>query len=100
MSPFKLSAKAKHDLKDIARYTHKTWGRDQRNIYLKQMDETFHALADSPSLGMDCDPVRLGYRKFPQGSHIIYYREGTDVKIEIIRILHKNMDVELSFGAP
>lgn len=71
----------------IARYTQSKWGREQRNIYLKQIDENFHALAEPPSLGMDCDAIRPGYRKFPQGGHILYYREGTDTKIEIIRIL-------------
>jgi toxin ParE1/3/4 len=100
MPPFKLSGKAKSDLKNIARYTQQNWGREQRNIYLKQMDETFHTLADSPSLGIASDYIKPSYRKFPQGSHIIYYREGTVVKIEIIRILHKNMDAELNFGAP
>jgi toxin ParE1/3/4 len=81
-----------------AKHTQKTWGREQRNVYLKQMDETFRTLSDSPSLGVGCDYIRPGYRKFPQGSHIIYYREGTDVRIEIIRVLHKNMDVELNFA--
>lgn len=100
MPPFKLSTKAKRDLMDIARYTQNNWGREQRNIYLKQMDETFHALADSPSLGMDCDAIRPGYRKLPQGGHIIYDREGADAKIEIIRILHKNMDAELNVDTP
>jgi toxin ParE1/3/4 len=98
--PFKLSAKAKSDLKSIARYTHENWGREQRNVYLKQMDETFRTLARQSSLGIACDYIKPGYRKFPQGSHIVYYREGTTTKIEIIRILHKNMDVELNLGAP
>jgi toxin ParE1/3/4 len=100
MPPFKLSAKAKSDLKSIARYTQQNWGREQRNIYLKQMDDTFYTLADSPSLGIASDYIKLGYRKFPQGGHIIYYREGTEVKIEIIRILHKSMDAELNLSAP
>lgn len=94
--PFKLSAKAIDDLRNIARYTQINWGREQRNLYLKQMDETFHTLSGLPSLGTACDYIKPGYRKFPQGSHIVYYREGTVAKIEIIRLLHKNMDVELN----
>ncbi|MDY6930060.1 MAG: type II toxin-antitoxin system RelE/ParE family toxin [Pseudomonadota bacterium] len=31
------------------------------------------------------------YRKYPEGSHIIFYRLATDGVVEIIRILHKRM---------
>lgn len=95
MPPFKLAVKAKDDLKEIARFTQAKWGRDQRNLYLKQMDDTFHVLGAQPSLGLACDHVVPGYRKFPQGSHIIYYRHRSEQPIEIIRILHKSMDIEL-----
>jgi toxin ParE1/3/4 len=100
MTPFKLSAKAKSDLKDIAKFTHEQWGRDQRNIYIKQFDDSFHMLADSPEIGKSCDFVRSGYLKFPQGSHVIFYKIGSSSKIEIIRILHKSMDVTLNLKAP
>jgi toxin ParE1/3/4 len=99
MPPFKLSSKAKGDLKNIGRYTQIDWGREQRNLYLKQTDETFHTLSGLPSLGLACDYIKPGYRKFPQGSHIVYYREGTVAKIEIIRLLHKNMDAGPALGA-
>ncbi len=92
MALFTLRAKAKSDLIDIALYTDNKWGRDQRNHYLKQFDETFHALADSPSIGKRCNFIKQGYRKSPQGSHIIFYKEVLNSKIEIIRILHKNID--------
>ncbi|HAS8147395.1 type II toxin-antitoxin system RelE/ParE family toxin, partial [Vibrio vulnificus] len=39
------------------------------------------------------------YRKFPQGSHVIFYRQIGSQNIEIIRILHKSMDVNPIFGA-
>lgn len=100
MPPFMLSAKAKIDLKEIAKYTEKNWGREQRNLYLKQMDGTFRALSRRPALGIACDYIKTGYRKCPQGSHVIYYRKGTIAKIEVVRVLHKNMDVELNLSAP
>lgn len=97
MTPFRLSAKAREDLKNIAMYTQKRWGRAQRNIYLQQFDDTFHVLASSPELGTNCDFIKRGYLKFPQGSHVIFYRNGPDSTIEIIRILHERMDVTLNF---
>ena len=100
MNLFELTREAKEDLRKIARYTEKRWGRDQRNLYTRQFDDGFHLLAESPSAGKQCDYIKDGYRKFPQGSHIIFYREGTKSKITIIRILHKNMDIESKFVTP
>ena len=93
MSKFELSGKAKNDLIKIAKYTQLTWGTAQRNDYLKLLDNTFHQLADEPMLGVTCDYIREGYRKRPQGSHIIYYKEHKKNQILIVRILHKSMDV-------
>ncbi len=95
MPPFKLSKRAKDDLVGIARYTEKTWGREQRWLYLKKLDSMFYTLADNYELGIPCDDVRAGYIKKQLGSHLIFYRLGTTSKIEIIRVLHKRMDVAL-----
>ncbi|MCP4702407.1 MAG: type II toxin-antitoxin system RelE/ParE family toxin [Gammaproteobacteria bacterium] len=97
MPAFKLTAKAKTDLKKIAIFTQKRWGRTQRNSYLLQFDQCFHLLADNPSIGSVCNYIKPGYRKFPQGSHLIFYLTDKNGCIEIIRILHKNMDVNSKF---
>lgn len=94
MKQFALTHKAKADLHSIAIFTMERWGVNQRNLYIKQLDEAFHMLASSPELGKNCKDIIPGYRKFPQGSHIVFYIVGSSSKIEIIRILHKNMDVE------
>ena len=100
MIPFKLTAKAKADLKNIAIYTEGKWGREQRNIYLKQFDDMFGTLSSAPELGAACDYIKLGYKKFPQGSHVIFYKIGSNAKIEIIRILHKRMDITSKLKNP
>lgn len=97
MKPFVLTTQAKADLKTIARFTEKHWGRQQRNHYIKQFDDTFHLLAWNPSMGKDCNYIKNGYHQFPHASHIIFYRRGTESVIEIVRILHKNMDIESKF---
>jgi toxin ParE1/3/4 len=95
MTPgFVLTAKAKADLKDIARYTEKTWGHAQRNQYLTVLDASFHALAAHPLKGRDCSDIRAGYRKFGTGRHVIFYRQIDLGIIEIVRILHERMDVK------
>ena len=94
MKPFVLTNAAKADLKAIAIFTEKRWGREQRNNYIKQFDNTFHLLAKNPSIGKACDHIKTGYQKFPHSSHIIFYQRGSKSVIEIIRILHKNMDTK------
>lgn len=94
MKAFELTKEAKEDLRKIARFTEKRWGRDQRFLYIKQFDDVFLLLAKTPSVGKKCEYIKKGYRKFPQSSHIIFYRENENNKIVVIRILHKNMDIE------
>ena len=91
---FHLSRKAKADLKVIAKYTEKAWGRAQRNTYLEKIDRSFHDLANRPDKGQNCDGVRQGYRKYRIGKHIIYYRMTEPKHIEIVRVLHGSMDIE------
>jgi toxin ParE1/3/4 len=93
MPTSRLTAKARADLKSIGRYTQDTWGREQRNKYLAQLDHCFHMLAQEPHKGRPCDDIRKGYRKYHVGRHLIFYRQ-TGKDIEIIRILHDRMDIE------
>jgi len=49
------------------------------------------SVADNPSLGRECAEVRPDYRKYPSGSHVLFYRL-TDDGIDVVRILHERMD--------
>ncbi|UZE97319.1 type II toxin-antitoxin system RelE/ParE family toxin [Alkalimarinus alittae] len=92
MGTFTLTTKARADLKSIAIYTQRKWGKEQRKIYIRQFDDTFHMLSKTPRVGTECDYIKTGYRKFPVTSHIVFYRGTSETSIEIVRILHKNMD--------
>jgi toxin ParE1/3/4 len=94
MPTFSLTNRALEDLREIGRYTQERWGRDQRRNYLSQLDRYFHALAENPSQGQRCDEIRTGYRKFPSGRHVIFFRSLGTGAIEIVRVLHERMDVE------
>ena len=99
MRSFDLTKSAREDLKSIAKFTQERWGARQRNTYLKEIDQVFHALAKNPAMGRECDEVRDGYRKFPHGSHIIYYSQIDSDLLLIVRILHVAMDVDSQIGA-
>ena len=50
MSSFLVSRAARADLKNIAAYTQKTWGAEQRRAYIKDLDLTFLFLAENQCL--------------------------------------------------
>ena len=97
MRTFSLTEAARADLKSIAAYTQRRWGKEQRRIYAKQFDDAFHMLAGSPEAGTICDFIKAGYQKFPNGSHVIFYRSLSGTEIEIVRILHKRMGLARYF---
>jgi toxin ParE1/3/4 len=90
---FQLTVKAKEDLKDIARYTKETWGVKQRDIYLKQIDDIFHLISETPDKGKACSDIRENYYKLSVGKHIIFYRQLNKKEVQIVRILHASMDI-------
>jgi toxin ParE1/3/4 len=100
MSTFSLTKKAKADLKSIAAYTQRKWGKEQRKIYALQFDDAFHMLSETPEVGNKCDFIKQGYRKFPVTSHLVFYRNISESEIEVVRILHKRMDAKTQFQAP
>ena len=89
---FRITPREAQDLRDIARYTARTWGRKQRDAYLRAIDRRFAWLAEHPHLGKPRPEVKEGYYSYPQGSHVIFYlvREGG---IDVIGIPHQRMDV-------
>jgi ribonuclease BN (tRNA processing enzyme) len=76
MAGLRLTRAAREDLKAIGRYTERTGGRRQRDAYLTLLDRRFHLLAEIPTLGRVCDVIRPGFRRFAEGRHVIFYREG------------------------
>lgn len=90
---FVLTPRAQADLDEIWDYTADRWGLDQAETYTRQLWKDIAAVAERPSLGRDCSGVRRGYRKYPSGSHVLFYRPTTD-GIDVVRILHERMDYE------
>jgi toxin ParE1/3/4 len=100
MGTFQLTNKAKQDLKSIAAYTQKKWGKEQRRVYLKQFDDVFYLISKTPDIGIGCDYIKIGYRKFPVTTHVVFYRLISESEIEIVRVLHKRMDARPIFAEP
>jgi len=89
---YRVTPRAKQDLKHIGRYTLKTWGKEQRDSYLRDMEARFAWLAEHPNLGRHRPDVQEGYYSYPQGSHVVFYLIRED-GIDIIGVPHQRMDV-------
>jgi toxin ParE1/3/4 len=86
-----LSPRAQLDLDDIWNSTEGRWGIDQAETYIRQIWQHIALIAAHPALGRSCDEVRVGYHKYPAGSHLLFYRITGD-GIDVVRILHERMD--------
>ncbi|WP_404402274.1 type II toxin-antitoxin system RelE/ParE family toxin [Pelagibacterium halotolerans] len=88
---FLLLPRADRDLEDIWLYTCQRWARDHADMYQRELNAVFEALAAGTKRGRMVD-VRSGYFKYAHRVHVVYFREREDA-IEIVRILHGRMDV-------
>jgi len=96
---FKLSALAKNDLENIFKFTIRNWGEIKAREYAQKLSDGFVLLSQSPKIGKQRNDIYLNALSFPVGSHIIFYsiNNNIDSKIEIARVLHKQMDIEKLF---
>jgi toxin ParE1/3/4 len=90
---FVLRPRAQADLDEIWDYSAARWDVDQAETYIRQLWEDISKVVGDPTLGRECPEVRPGYRKYPSGSHVFFYRPALDGAIEV-RILHKRMDYD------
>ena len=93
MPTYKLTPLAMNDLRVIWRYGADTWGLEQTEAYGEKILDAFEFLAENPQAGMSIDHIRVGYKRHPVGSHLIFY-QVIDHCVEVVRILHQRMDTE------
>ncbi len=93
MSRYTLTPRARSDIEEIWNYAAARWNIDQAEVYLRQIKAAIEVIAADPSRGRACDDVRAGYRKYPAGSHVLFYR-ATPHGIDIVRFLHQRMEFE------
>ncbi len=94
MSRYVLSPAAQADLDGIWDYTCDRWGTDQAEAYVREIQQAIERVVGNPLIGRPCDEVRDGYRRHAVGSHPLYYRVVGDDPIDVVRVLHKRMDVD------
>lgn len=86
-----LLPKAREDMREIWRYTFKTWSDIQASRYIASLNTSFDAIEAMPEIAREhlefSPPVRI----HPSGKHLIVYVIGQQ-KVEIARVLGARTD--------
>jgi toxin ParE1/3/4 len=90
---YKISPKATEDLEQIWLYTYFNWSEKQADKYYNLLISKIEFIAQNFTTGHKINYIKADYRCLPVESHIIFYRMSSDGTVEIIRILHQNMDI-------
>ena len=95
---YKISKQAEIDLENIWIYTFEEWSMEQADYYFDLLMDEIEYISENPKSGTDYSNVRKGYFRTRIKSHFIFYKINLqEEKIEIIRILHQQMDVVSHF---
>ena len=81
------------DLSDIWNYTTRIWSRNQADKYYHSIKSACKKIATNPYIGKVYKQISRNLLGLKAGKHIIFYIILSEDKIEIIRILHEQMDL-------
>lgn len=92
---YKISKEASNDLEEIWFYTFENWSVEQADRYLSLLIDEIEYLTENHESGKDYSHIRRGYFRSTVKSHFIFYKVNIDEdELEIIRILHQQMDID------
>jgi toxin ParE1/3/4 len=90
-----ISKEAVNDLEKIWLYTFETWSFEQADRYINLLMDEIDYISANPKSGKDYSHIRKGYYRTKVRSHFIFYKIYLKKdKLEIVRILHQQMDIE------
>jgi len=91
---YRISKEALIDLEKIWLYTFEIWSKEQADYYFDLLMNEIVYLSENPKSGKDYNEIRKGYFRSRVKSHFIFYKINLkNEEIEIIRILHQQMDI-------
>jgi len=94
VAAYRISEKAVQDLEQIWFYTFENWSVEQADRYYNLIISEIEFIAGHFTSGKSMNHVKEGYRASRVKSQLIFYKLGSDHVVEIIRILHQQMDIE------
>lgn len=94
MGKYRLSKKAITDFKNIWNYTFDKWSESQADKYYQMLIESFNEISKNPELGKNYSMIIDDLKGYKAGRHIIFYIETEEGLVDILRILHEQMDLK------
>lgn len=91
---YRFSSKAKFDINSIWLYTYENWSLEQAERYYDQLIAEIEHISEEPDTGRSFVRGGKNFMYVPAGSHLIFYWVNSEMEIEVMRILHKRMDIE------
>ena len=94
MTKITFRQKAIEDLSKIWDYTISEWSEIQADKYYSSIKFSCNEIGLNPKIGKEYTGISTSLLGLKSGKHIIFYHQVSENEIEIIRILHEQMDLE------
>ena len=88
-----LRQKAIDDLNKIWTYTFREWSEKQADKYYATLEFACLQIGKNPEIGKEYEGINTNLLGLRTGKHIIFYQILNKDEIEVIRILHEQMDL-------
>jgi plasmid stabilization system protein ParE len=92
MRPYEFTPLAEQDLKEIYRYTIKTWGKKQAKHYAGLLEKRFNDIASNTARVRNLSALRHDVMVSRCEHHYIFFTNPGDQKPQIFAVLHERMN--------
>ena len=89
-----LRQKAIDDLNNIWNYTFDQWSAKQADKYYATIKLACNGIGEKPDIGREYDGIDGDLLGLKSGKHIIFYKQMSMERIEVVRILLERMDLK------
>lgn len=95
MSQYVISEKAVEDINNIWIYTAENWSVAQADRYYNLIYDEIEFIANNFDMARDFGKIRKSYKCSKVKSHLIFFKIDKMNEIEVVRVLHEKMDIEI-----
>ena len=95
MSAYVISEKAVEDINNIWIYTAENWSVAQADRYYNLIYDEIEFIANNFDMARDFGKIRKSYKCSKVKSHLIFFKIDKMNEIEVVRVLHEKMDIEI-----
>jgi toxin ParE1/3/4 len=93
---YRISGRARRNLLEIWRYIADD-NETAADRFIDLLVQRFQLLGKNPHAGRSRDELRSGYRSFPVGQYVVFYRIA-EPGVQIMHVLHGKRDLDAIFG--